>query len=337
MTVIRKDAFKRAAMIDTEMGWQDCTAIGKLATIWEESQTEGIKITEVSGRQILKWAGVSAADADLFLAQCCDRHFLEARPNGRYFIVGNDGEIARIDDYKAAKVAAGIQSGISRRAKKEAAESVQSNSSTNTCSTDVQADVEQSDEQNANTDPNENEPSTSSSTSSSTSASASYLSEGLSPPGEQGELFEPEVLPAEDEPPEKPKGGKQAKPPTDGSRVWEAYAEAYRDKYGVDPVRNATVNAQCGQLVARLGVKDAVDVAKFYVGHADRFYVAKHHSLGLCLKDAESLRTQMVRGRAVTSGDAADQERRDANRQAFENVAAKMRTRTWGGGNAPNE
>lgn len=81
--------------------------------------------------------------------------------------------------------------------------------------------------------------------------------------------------------------------------IWEAYSKAYFDRYRVEPTRNATVNAQVSQLAKRLGV-DAVEIVKFFVRHPDSFYVSKTHSIGLCLKDAETLKTQWLRKKPIT-------------------------------------
>lgn len=82
-------------------------------------------------------------------------------------------------------------------------------------------------------------------------------------------------------------------------RVWKSYSDAYSRRYKVDPTRNATVNGQISQLAKRLG-EDAIAVVSFYVGHNDGFYVSKTHSIGPCLRDAESLRTQWLRKTPVT-------------------------------------
>ena len=84
------------------------------------------------------------------------------------------------------------------------------------------------------------------------------------------------------------------------SEIWESYKDAYSRRYGVDPIRNASVNAQVSQLRKRIGA-DAVTLVKFYLTHNDGFYLKRTHSLGLCLKDCESLMTQMQRGVAITA------------------------------------
>lgn len=91
---------------------------------------------------------------------------------------------------------------------------------------------------------------------------------------------------------------------TENLRIWQTYLDAYRLRYGIEPVRNAQVNAQVSNLRKKLGADDACSVVLFYLKHNDAWYLKNTHSFGLCLKDAETLRTQMLRGRAVTMTEA---------------------------------
>jgi hypothetical protein len=100
------------------------------------------------------------------------------------------------------------------------------------------------------------------------------------------------------------KNAPHPKPPAKTAEVWSAYAKAYRQRYGADPVRNATVNSQASQLLARLGAEEAPLVVEFYVSHNNRWYVQNMHSLGICLKDAEKLRTEWATGRSITQEQA---------------------------------
>ena len=80
--------------------------------------------------------------------------------------------------------------------------------------------------------------------------------------------------------------------------VWTAYATAYRERYGVDPVRNSTVNGQLAHLVRRLGV-EAPDVARYYLDLEDGLYRREGHSVGMLLKHCEHLRTLWIRAGKV--------------------------------------
>lgn len=109
--------------------------------------------------------------------------------------------------------------------------------------------------------------------------------------------------------------------------TWKAYSDAFFARYETEPVRNAKVNGQIAQLVARLGAEEAPQVARFFLGHNDLYYVRKTHSVDLLLHDCESLRTQWANGRAMTTAAARQIERTqtniDAVNEAFDAVAAK--------------
>lgn len=121
------------------------------------------------------------------------------------------------------------------------------------------------------------------------------------------------------------KPGRGRKPPVEGGKdVWEAYRSIYVTRYGHEPVRNARTNAQCAQLVGRLGKEAAIKVVAFYLTHQGRYYVQTCHGLGACLKDAEALHTQMLAGHRVSSSEATAKDRQQGTIQAFANVARKF-------------
>lgn len=96
-----------------------------------------------------------------------------------------------------------------------------------------------------------------------------------------------------------------------GVAVWERYAEAHRDRYGVFPVRNKMVNSVMKQLVEKLGEEEAPHVAAFYLTHNAQVYVTKRHPVKLLLLDAEGLRTQWATGVKATSREAKNAEFQD--------------------------
>ena len=95
--------------------------------------------------------------------------------------------------------------------------------------------------------------------------------------------------------------------------VWRAYATAYRDRYRVEPVRNAKVNAQIGQLVKRLPADAAPAVAAFFLGHNHAKYVGNRHPVGLLLQDCEGLHTQWKSGQRATATAARQEDATQAN------------------------
>jgi hypothetical protein len=116
-------------------------------------------------------------------------------------------------------------------------------------------------------------------------------------PVAQAEFFLEPPSPKEKKSPAKLACTDEPKSESKTAAVWHAYAGAYQKRYGVEPVRNAKVNGQLGQLISRLGAEEAPAVAQFYVGHSDKFYVSRVHPADMLLRDAEKLRTEWKTGR----------------------------------------
>lgn len=120
-----------------------------------------------------------------------------------------------------------------------------------------------------------------------------------------------------------------AEPEKVTARTWGSYSIAYRNRYQVLPVRNAKVNGQLTQLVKRLGVDEAPEVAAFYVGHQGQFYVRAKHTVDLLLRDAEGLRTEWARGRTVTSTEARQADETAARGNVFDKLIQEHRAGTF--------
>lgn len=110
---------------------------------------------------------------------------------------------------------------------------------------------------------------------------------------------------------------RRAIPAAPTAETWSAYAVAYRKRYGVEPVRNATVNGQMANFVKRLGGEEAPSVAAFYVGHNNRYYASAMHSVAALLKDAEKLRTEWATGHRMTATQAGQADRTQTNGEVF--------------------
>jgi hypothetical protein len=118
-----------------------------------------------------------------------------------------------------------------------------------------------------------------------------------------------------------PSGGKK---PTDGSLIWSAYSASYLARYRVEPKRNQTTNSQCAQLAKRLGPKDGVNVVRFYLTHNNSWYVQHSHTIGLCLKDAEALYTQMLTDNRVTNSQAKKADAGSEQADIFARVTKRL-------------
>ena len=112
--------------------------------------------------------------------------------------------------------------------------------------------------------------------------------------------------------------------PTITATIWGAYSIAYRERYGVEPTRNAKSNALLKQFSARVPVDDAPKVAAFYLHSQRALYVGAKHPLTLLLRDAESLRTEFLTG--ATTDDSLGARNRaaaaEAVRQMNEEIAS---------------
>lgn len=102
-------------------------------------------------------------------------------------------------------------------------------------------------------------------------------------------------------------------------RIWESYVEAYQERYKVTPVVNQTTRSQVSSLRKRLG-EEAIDVVAFFVKSNNGYYIQKLHTIGACLADAESLRTQWIRGKAITRNDVRDFEKMDKHAQLIKSI-----------------
>lgn len=109
--------------------------------------------------------------------------------------------------------------------------------------------------------------------------------------------------------------------------TWKAYAEAYCQRYGTAPIRNAKVNSQVKQLVQRLGTEAAEVAAWFVLNCNDTFIVRKVHDLGLLVSSAEGYRTQCMTGRAMTNTRASQIDQTAANFSAADEAKAMLRAK----------
>ena len=120
----------------------------------------------------------------------------------------------------------------------------------------------------------------------------------------------------------------------DSRHAWAAYVDAYVDRYGTEPVRNAKVNGQMAQFVKRLPADEAPEVARWYVASNTALYVRSKHAVDLLLRDCEGLRTEWATSRRVTDTEArqADQHQsaRDSARWVTENMDELRKARAEG-------
>lgn len=124
--------------------------------------------------------------------------------------------------------------------------------------------------------------------------------------------------------------GSHAKEPSKSGFAWNAYAAAYRLRYGTDPVRNSKANKILCLLVDRLGADEAPQVAAWYVRHQGAWYVRNGHSLDQLLKDAEKLRTEWATGNSVTESQARQADRTQGTANIFGRLIAEAEAKERG-------
>lgn len=134
-----------------------------------------------------------------------------------------------------------------------------------------------------------------------------------------------ELLPApKPKPPAKQQRDESTSAEQEACRAtWAAYADAYEQRYGVAPIRNAKVNAAIKGFTRRVGADESPGVARYYLQHQDAFYARKCHDAGLMQQDAEKLRTEWATQRQVTGVAARQQERAGTMLNAVDRILAK--------------
>ena len=130
--------------------------------------------------------------------------------------------------------------------------------------------------------------------------------DGASPAAAETELQLAETKPAK---PTKPK----SEPNPDNVATWQAYARAYRDRYGVLPASNAKTRGQTAQLVRFVGREIAPHLAAYFVSHNNRWFVQSRHEIGCLLRAYQQVLTDMQRGEQMTQAKAQQAERTQGN------------------------
>jgi len=80
---------------------------------------------------------------------------------------------------------------------------------------------------------------------------------------------------------------KKTQPVENVSELWDAWSEAYRQRYGVEYPRNAKVNSQLKTIKERIG-QNAAEVIKFYLMSNDAWLLKTKHAVGNLAKNPET-------------------------------------------------
>lgn len=341
--VFREDSEERIKELATEMGWADVrVADGCVKRLWQASQA--LKATAASGTKICQWCLQADQHERLLLALVASRFVAQVGVD-LYEIRGNKNEIKRISKARTQRKKAAQkrwQKDHERKPRKP-----RDTTDSEECEPHKQDDAARNPLNpglDVYLDPGVDAGMSSGNTDHSASGSPAADDGPTYEPVDAEPLIDPVDEAMRDDPPgdvtlfacrdsdiaptTRKKAPRKAGPTvaegTPTSRVWNAYAEAYRARYQQDPVRNKKSLGQCKYLVERLGAEGAVKVVRFYLTHSGRFYSQVLHQLGPCLKDAEALHTQMLAGHRVTATEAQNRDRQAGNMQAFANVMRRL-------------
>lgn len=118
---------------------------------------------------------------------------------------------------------------------------------------------------------------------------------------------------------------------TEGTKIWEAYREAYRAAYldrdgnPIEPLRNAAAKTACARLAVSMPLDEAIALAHFYLTCRTAFYLSRSHDVLFLARDASTLRTQMMRGVRVTAIGARQGERQAEMHEQLARLSAEDR------------
>lgn len=131
-----------------------------------------------------------------------------------------------------------------------------------------------------------------------------------------------------------PETPKSAKPKTADEKIradpnnvktWNAYAAAYRRRYGILPESNRKTRGQVAQFVKLVGAEKAVVLAAYFPTHNGRWFVQCRHEFGLLLKSYQQIATDYATGQQMTETRARQAENTQANLESHNGALAILR------------
>lgn len=125
---------------------------------------------------------------------------------------------------------------------------------------------------------------------------------------------EDEILEAETPKSAKPKtADEKIRANPDNVKTWNAYASAYRRRYGILPESNRKTRGQVAQFVKLVGAEKAPMMAAYFPTHNGRWFVQCRHEFGLLLKSYQQIATDWATGQQMTETRARQAENTQSN------------------------
>ena len=113
----------------------------------------------------------------------------------------------------------------------------------------------------------------------------------------------------------------------DNVKTWNAYAAAYRRRYGILPESNRKTRGQVAQFVKLVGAERAPLLAAYFPTHNGRWFVQCRHEFGLLLKSYQQIATDHALGQQMTETRARQAESTQANLESHNGAMDILRKR----------
>ena len=111
----------------------------------------------------------------------------------------------------------------------------------------------------------------------------------------------------------------------DNVKTWNAYAAAYRRRYGILPESNRKTRGQVAQFVKLVGAEKAPLLAAYFPTHNGRWFVQCRHEFGLLLKSYQQIATDWATGQQMTETRARQAENTQANLESHNGALAILK------------
>lgn len=93
------------------------------------------------------------------------------------------------------------------------------------------------------------------------------------------------------------------------TNTWVSYSDAYKNRYGTEPIRNQSVNAILCRFVDAVGMDNAPQIARYYLTCSNHWYLTKGHDVQTMLGNAQKLHTEWKTGSRISTQQARDADR----------------------------
>ena len=113
---------------------------------------------------------------------------------------------------------------------------------------------------------------------------------------------------------------KASKEQTGGSLIFEAFAEAYFNRYGFEPMRGKEANRWAKKIYEEVGTLEGRDLVCHYVSMNKQWFLQKGHSLEWCFRDLTEVKRSFVTGKTMTTAQIKQLEQRQTAKEVSDEV-----------------